>query len=106
MRFSARALLLAAGLALSACATQIPWDSGETALQVGMSRSQVESGFGPPTRRFTDAEGYTVWAYDRSDAASGNTTASRELLVRFVGDRVMSYSHSSTTMTTATTTSP
>jgi hypothetical protein len=104
MRFPAKAAALAVILSTSACATQIPWDNGETALQVGMSQTQVEAGFGQPTRRFIDGEGYTVWAYDRSDAASGMTTASRELLVRFAGDRVLGYSHSSTTTTTTTTT--
>jgi hypothetical protein len=106
MRVFATAIALAAILATAACATQIPWDYGETALQVGMTPVQVEAGFGAPTRRFTDAEGYSVWAYDRDDGASGDTTASRELLVRFAGGRVMSYSHSSTTITTTTTTSP
>ena len=99
MRFLSMAFLVVALLSASACATQIPWDAGTTqVVQVGMTRSQVESAFGTPTQVFVDPEGYTtlVFLRDKGNAAARSAT---ELVVRLYGDRVASYSHSVTTTT-------
>jgi len=104
MKFSFKVALLAAILATSACATEIPWDGGEMpSLQLGMSRSQVESAFGPPTREFVDPEGYRTWSYLREDGGEGSERAATELTVRFAGNRVYYFSHAKTTTTTVTT---
>lgn len=104
MKFSLKTSLLVAILATSACATEIPWDGGDMpSLQVGMSRSQVEAAFGPPTREFVDPEGYRTWSYVRMDGGEVSERAATELTVRFAGDRVYNFSH---TKTTTTVTSP
>ena len=94
-------------LALSACATPIPWDDGETSsLQVGMSRGEVEAAFGRPTSVSTDADGFTVWRYLRPGENTPSASSGQELTVTFAGDRVMAHSHSSSITTTTTTTTP
>jgi len=107
MRFPLKAALLALLLATSACATTVPWDGGsQPSLSVGMSQSQVEAAFGPPTRAFVDPEGYATWSYLRQDDGTGPTRAATELTVRFAGERVFSYSQSTSTTTTTTTVTP
>jgi hypothetical protein len=107
MRFPFRAAILAALLATSACATTIPWDGGASAsLRVGMSKAEVETGFGTPDRRSSDPDGSTVWAYDRAGPGSGASSSSTEVIVRFMGERVIGYSHSTSTTTTTTTVNP
>lgn len=107
MSFPFRTGLMIALLALSACATPIPWDDGETSsLQVGMSRGEVEAAFGRPTSVYTDADGSTVWRYLRVDESTPTASSGRELTVTFANDRVMAHSQSTSTTTTTTTTTP
>lgn len=104
MRFPTNAFLLAAILATSGCATEIPWDEGMTpSVQVGMSRNQVEAAFGSPTREFVDSEGYTALAFLREQTGTGAVRSATELIVRLSGDRVLSYSHSTSSTTTTVT---
>lgn len=100
MRFLSMAFLVVALLSASACATQIPWDAGTTQLvQVGMTRSQVESAFGTPTQVFVDPEGYTTLVFLRDEGNAAAARSATELVVRLYEDRVASYSHSVTTTT-------
>jgi hypothetical protein len=100
MRFLSMPFFVVALLSTSGCATQIPWDAGTTqSVQVGMSRSQVESAFGTPTRVFVDPEGYTTLVFLREEGGAAVVRSATELVVRFYEDRVASYSHSATTTT-------
>ena len=98
-----KVLAAAALLALSGCATRIPWDDGSTrALQVGMTRGEVEAALGLPTHQFTDADGYRTWVYLRAGERDGAQSAT-ELAVRFVEGRAFNFSHIASTTTTTTT---
>lgn len=99
--------LLVALLALSACATEIPWDDGATSsLRVGMTRDEVEAAFGRPTYQSTESDGSTIWRYLRSNESTASASSSQELTVTFAGDRVVAHTHSASSTTTTTTTTP
>ena len=106
MRSMTVTAFMAAALILSACATTIPWDGGYAPVQPGMTKGQVEMAFGSPTRSFLDADGNTVWVYEKAGAPSDAVVSSTELIVRFAGDRVMNSSHSTSTTITTTTFNP
>lgn len=107
MRFLSMPVLVVALLSASGCATQIPWDAGTTqSVQVGMTRSQVESAFGTPTRVFVDPEGYTTLVFLREEGGAAAVRSATELVVRLYEDRVASYSHSRSATTITVTPSP
>ena len=103
MKSLLKAALLATLLAASACATAIPWDGETASLRVGMSQAQVQAAFGAPNRTSIDADGLSVWSYDRPGPSSATTSSGAELTVKFLGEFVTHYSHSTSTTTTTTT---
>ena len=102
MKSVATALSCAAFLLLSACATQIPWDSEANSLRLGMSQGEVQTVLGAPSRASTDAEGLQVWVYERSQANGPDARSGQLLSVTFLNGRASSVRVSNTTSTTTT----
>lgn len=102
MKFVATALSCAAFVLLSACATQIPWDSEANSVRLGMDQGEVQTVLGPPNRTWTDENGLLVWGYERNQANGPDTRSGQLLSVTFMNGRASSVRVSNTTSTTTT----
>ena len=87
-------------MALSGCATAIPWDGERASIRVGMTQAEIEAAFGAPDRISVNADGLSVWSYSRPGPRSASMSSGAQLTVTFAGAFVTHYSHSTSTTTT------